>query len=325
MRLIGTVETAQDAARLADYLLTRGIAAQSEPGTDGFRLWVLEEDRVAEARQVLDEYRVAPGDSRYDAAAGPARAARAELARKQRERERLAGQTVSRQRSRSGPPLVTVTLIAMSVVVAWKTKLGNPGAQTLRIGMDPVAALRGPIELPIQRLTLTRYVYSPGARELQHLPLFSRRSEVARGEIWRLVTPIFLHFSLMHIVFNMLSLSSIGNLLEKKYGSLWFLALVVTTAVGSNLAQYLLDGPGFGGMSGVVYALFGYTWARGHTDPWAGYRLPANAIFTMLLWLVVCMTGTVGAIANGAHFAGLVLGGLWGLVPWLKRRLTGRW
>jgi membrane associated rhomboid family serine protease len=45
----------------------------------------------------------------------------------------------------------------------------------------------------------------------------------------------------------------------------------------------------------------------------------------MLLWLVVCMTGTVGPIANAAHVGGLVMGGLWGLIPWLRRRILGHW
>ena len=324
MRQIGLVESSSDLARLSDYLLTLGIEVQPEQVAEGYRLWIPEEDRVEEARRVFEEYRGAPEDPRYAAAAGPARALRAAQSQRQRERERVQRRVQTSQRVRGAPPLVTVTLIALSVVAAWQTKLGNPGATSLPRGANEVQALRGPLDLPIQGLTITRYVYGQG--ELCFFPLFSRRSEVARGEVWRLITPIFLHFSLMHILFNMLSLSSFGNLLEKKFGSGWFLAVVLTSALASNLTQYLWAGaPNFGGMSGVVYALFGYTWARGHTDPWAGFRLPANSVFTMLLWLVVCMTGTVGPIANAAHVGGLVMGGLWGLIPWLRRRILGHW
>lgn len=139
-----------------------------------------------------------------------------------------------------------------------------------------------------------------------------------RGEIWRLVTPIFLHFSGMHILFNMMALWSLGTLIETRRGT-WTLAVVVVlSAIASNTGQiaYELSGSSvrpFGGMSGVVYALFGYLWMKGKVQPEQGIVLHPSSVQMMLFWLVLCMTGVLGPIANAAHFVGLIVGVLFGL------------
>jgi len=141
----------------------------------------------------------------------------------------------------------------------------------------------------------------------QHLP------EISQGQIWRLVTPIFLHFHILHILFNMLWLYQLGTLIERKESTHLLLFQVASIAVGSNLAQWWISGPGFGGMSGVVYGLFGYLWIRSQHDPWSGYYVHAGVVYLMLAWLVLCFSGLLGPIANAAHVSGLILGGVWAL------------
>src|SRR5207244_8552606 len=84
--------------------------------------------------------------------------------------------------------------------------------------------------------------------------------EIRHGEIWRLVTPMFIHFSPLHILFNMLWLRDLGSMIEGRQSSLHLLLLVLVIAVCSNLAQCYLNykGPVFGGLSGVVYGLLVY-------------------------------------------------------------------
>ena len=91
--------------------------------------------------------------------------------------------------------------------------------------------------------------------------------EVRRGQVWRLFTPMFLHFDILHILFNMLWLRDLGSMIEARKTSWLLLLLVLVIAGTSNVAQYLVSGPAFGGMSGVVYGLLGYIWMQGRFNP----------------------------------------------------------
>ena len=95
------------------------------------------------------------------------------------------------------------------------------------------------------------------------------------GEYWRLLTPIFLHFGWLHIVFNCLWLWELGALIELRLGTIVLLLLVLSSGIGSNYAQFLDSGPSlFGGMSGVVYALLGVCWVYNSLRPQGGLAVP---------------------------------------------------
>ena len=132
---------------------------------------------------------------------------------------------------------------------------------------------------------------------------------IEHGQLWRLITPIFLHVGAVHLIFNMWWLYDLGNLIEKKLGWQRFAALVFTIALISNFGQYLTSGPNFMGMSGVVYGLFGYAWVRGRMDPWSGLFLRRDVVVWMMLWFVACLLGIIPHVANAAHGFGLVVGG----------------
>lgn len=142
---------------------------------------------------------------------------------------------------------------------------------------------------------------------------------------WRLLTPAFLHFSLLHIVFNMLWYWDLGSRVERKQGSWRLLWVVVLVGVGSNVAQALYSpGVRFGGMSGVIYGLLGYCWMWGRLRHSRELAIPKPVMVVMVVFLFVCMAGFtelvgLGAVANAAHLAGLLLGlllgGLTALVP----------
>jgi len=142
---------------------------------------------------------------------------------------------------------------------------------------------------------------------------------------WRYWSPIFLHFSWMHIVFNGLMLLEMGRRIEIAQGSRRLFFLVMICALVSNLAQFFVD-PGnvFGGMSGVIYALISYGWLYQRLEPAASIDMPAGLMTMMLLWLVLCFSGLVtmvgmGKIANAAHVGGL-LSGL--VLAWLLVKTT---
>jgi membrane associated rhomboid family serine protease len=133
-------------------------------------------------------------------------------------------------------------------------------------------------------------------------------ADIRSGQVWRLFTPMFMHFGYMHIIFNMWWLWSLGALIEIRYRPGRYLLLVLGVALVSNLAQAMLAGTNFGGMSGVNYGLFGFLFLHGRFHPSPSFRLDRQTIVFMLAWLVLCFTGVFGPIANWAHTVGFLAG-----------------
>ena len=83
-------------------------------------------------------------------------------------------------------------------------------------------------------------------------------------------------------------LRDLGSMIEERQSTRRLALLVFTISAASNLAQYLVSGPRFGGMSGVVYGLLGYIWIRGKFDPSSGLFLHPTTVQMMLIWFVLC-------------------------------------
>ncbi len=301
MRQIGTLANEQQVQRIADYLLTLGIRIQVEEAEGGIAIWAIEEDRVSQAREEFNRFLQNPEDERYQAAEREAWRLREQLLRQERDRQRnvidIKGQwSISRRKP------VTMLLIAASCLVWFATGFGEDGR-------DPV----------LQNLLIASY----DIHGVYHL-VFRPGSEVLSGEIWRLITPIFVHFGPMHLLMNMMAMHNLGTVLEIRRGSWRLAAMVFVIALISNLAQYVFSGPSFGGMSGVAFGLFGYAWMKSEFDREAGMFIPRSSVTMMLGWLVLCMTGWIGPIANYAHFAGLIAGVVMGYAPIARRQVFGR-
>ncbi|GIW87728.1 MAG: hypothetical protein KatS3mg108_2052 [Isosphaeraceae bacterium] len=318
MRQIGILPDEQLARRLVDYLLTQEIEAEVRPTRDtAWGIWVVKEDHVEAGRRELDAFQADPNAARYLDAVHAARNRRRAAEQRQREHARstieLRDQlnVISLRRC----PVVHL-LILVSVLVALLTGFGRNYRDLAPFFLAPPASAVPP-------LVDGRPVQVVGGSYLEQPSVGLR--PLLRGEVWRLFTPMFIHFGLAHLVFNMLALYGFGGLIELRKGSWTLLALVLAACPVSFLTQYVWDiqvhGPermGLpGGMSGVVYALFGYCWMRGEYEPESGLRIPNGTIVWMFLWLALCGTGALGAIANAAHVGGLVLGMGIGLGPYL--------
>lgn len=302
MRKIGEIEQADRAAVFSDYLYAQGIASTVErTEAGGGEIWVHDEATLAAAHEAWSAFRADPGHVRYAEAGKVADERRREQKRQQAgfKRNRHDGRRVFQGGFWRVVPL-TRLLIVLSVVA---TIFGGLGSGT-RLA---------------QWLSITEYVAAEGGLDFD-----AALPEIARGQIWRLLTPIFLHATLagsglgiLHILFNMLWLRDLGGMLENAQGPAGLLHKVVVIGVLSNLLQFTLGGPAFGGMSGVVFGLLGYIWVRGRLDLTGGLYVHSQTMMMMMFWFFLCLTGLMGPIANAAHAGGLVSGMAWGwLAAW---------
>jgi GlpG protein len=300
MRAIGTVANEQDARRLGAHLLTLGITSQMDSARDGIQVWIHDEDKVERAKQELANFLQNPADPRYDAAEKLAQQVRSQQAAADKQYQRNVRDIRSQWRrpSPKGCPL-TLSLIAACLLVAIPTRVGRQDGGVLN------------------HLFITKMLLINGKHDVD-----ATLPEIRRGEVWRLITPIFIHFKELHLLFNLWCLFNLGGVIEIRRGS-WRLALlVVASAVISNLVQFAFTfRPWFGGMSGVLYALFGYAWMKSRFEPSVGMYVPPDTVIMMIGWLFLCMTGLVGNIANHAHVAGLIVGVVTGYAPTLWRKL----
>lgn len=310
MRRIGTLNTEQEARRFADYLFSLDIRTRVDAGGDHWDVWGLDEDRVPQARNEFEEFKAEPEAEKYVAATRAAQ-------QKREEELRTVIAAQKRQvnlRDRWNRPLfrqlpVTIALIAGSIAVTLMCRFGDN---------DELTA-----QFQIQHSTTE---LEPNGRGWIR---YNRRmfNEVLEGQVWRLITPIFLHFSAWHLLGNMYWTAVFGGMIERRKGSVGLLWRVLLLAVTSNVAQYLVgtwtDGAGmtFGGMSGVGYGLFGYVWIKGLFDPDDGLGTARETAVFFLVWMVLCSTGLVGPIANTAHTVGLIGGILLASPAPLKRWL----
>ena len=65
-----------------------------------------------------------------------------------------------------------------------------------------------------------------------------------QGEFWRFITPIFLHFSIVHLSFNMLWVFNLGQRIETRLSGWHLFVLVLITGVAGNVAQHVWGGRG---------------------------------------------------------------------------------
>src|SRR5947207_7259180 len=82
--------------------------------------------------------------------------------------------------------------------------------------------------------------------------------EIARGQWWRFVTPIFIHIGMLHLIFNSYALWIIGPQVEKLYGGARFVILFVLTGAAGVYASYFYHPNTISaGASGAIFGLFG--------------------------------------------------------------------
>jgi len=302
MRLLTTVADHAEAKTLGDALYADGVPTTIKETRDSaFAVWVHDEEQMEKARAFLNGFD--PSSSHFSDMARKARAQRRQEAKADEQlrtrTEKIRKQIEAKQNMRIGT--VTAGLMVICVAVFLLTGMGEKMEIVRFFTFTPLVSVRGGF-------------------------VFGNVSAIWTEQPWRLFTPMFLHFGFMHIIFNLWWLKDLGTAIERVFSPRYLLVFVLVTAAFSHVLEYAVSGATiFGGMSGVVYALFAFIWLRGRLDPSFPYRLPQQLVTFMLIWLGLGFTGWVGPIANWVHTGGLLVGAVWGVASsgYIARKLGG--
>jgi GlpG protein len=333
MRWIGSVSCLEDARRLVRYLANQGIESAAEKSPDEeTRIWVVKEDQVAQAEQILQAFKQAPRDPKYDSPEPP------------RPLEALEERASEAEPIQSKVPLGMLTLLITILCCGLLSLQKIQEFQFFRA--HPSAVVMGGILVPIEeelliqvppgQLALREWAIqrpagapSPTREEVetvlagvpayrglwgefqQDLGVFPQQPkgpilpEVRGGQVWRLWTPSFLHAGIIHLVFNLFWWVYLGRQIEYRLGWIRYLILILIGSLSSNLAQYFASGADFLGLSGVVCAQAGFVLSRERTAPWEGYPVP-RATLNFLMGFVILAAVAEGMIVL-AQAAGTVI------------------
>ena len=132
------------------------------------------------------------------------------------------------------------------------------------------------------------------------------------GEWWRLVTPIFLHGGLLHIVFNTIVLLQLGPLVEEEYGTERFLFVYLASGVAGNLASQFLGSRPTVGASSAILGLMGLLLVYGLRRGGVFGRNLSSSIGRWAIYIFIF--SLLPGVDFLSHAGGFVCGGALGLV-----------
>lgn len=286
MREVANITNNKDADRFASFLVKEGIDAISRPSDSTYSVWVIDEDDVKKAQDFYALFKKNPEDKRFSVG---------HVAMFKQKNDGVNFNQGQMQKDRSR-------------VVDVRREVFNQGSDmvgTITIGMIIVSVIATfALDLPAYKWLKYKFYFS------EYMGNSFR--EILSGQIWRIFTPIFLHGGFMHLIFNMMWLYQLGGQIEKREGQKFYILFVLLIAAFANTGQYLWSGPAFVGMSGVVYGLLGFIWMMDRYKYNSGYMLSSGTVGFMVIWMVICMLGIIGNVANAEHVLGFIGGTAWG-------------
>ncbi len=199
-------------------------------------------------------------------------------------------------------------------------RYSSPYASSFSFGPGPIStALKAIIGANVVMFVATSFVPS--------LTLYLGLLPVAVVEhfwLWQLVTYMFLHGGIFHILFNMLALWMFGAELERTWGTRYFLKFYFVTGIGSGLLTVVFSLLPFGlarylygadiiGASGAIFGLL-LAYALYFPDRpiymYLVFPIPAR-IFVLILGVIELwssVSGVQGGVANVTHLFGILVG-----------------
>jgi rhomboid protease GluP len=139
------------------------------------------------------------------------------------------------------------------------------------------------------------------------------------GQWWRLGSAMFLHFGVLHLILNLLSLWDAGQLVERMYGHFRFFSIYILSGLSGNLLSLVIQGniAVSGGASGAIFGIYGalitFLWRERnaitqHEFRWFFWGAIAFSVISLTFGFIV------PGIDNSAHIGGFVTGILLSIV-----------
>ena len=151
-------------------------------------------------------------------------------------------------------------------------------------------------------------------------PLFANYGPLVRqGEFWRLLTAMFLHAGLLHLMVNLFALFQLGRLFELMFGTRRFLFIYFATGLVASLASAWWNVVPSVGASGAIFGILGaFIFSIRRSPRFRNNPIARNIAAQGVFWIIanLVITWTVPEIDKAGHVGGLVAGLLLGaLLP----------
>ena len=338
MRKLHTFEQEMDANRFTAVLTVNKVEAQVlRNHEEGWDLWIIDEDAIKNARSLLQTYQADPESPQIQMALAKAKKIQQQLKQEKAERIKRAKKIEVRTQFRDPHSMMaamqrkntlTRKIIMLSAFVFGACLVFQGEAD------DGTNYVRNALE--------TRDSSLPSSFDMSTYKY--RFQSIAKGQIWRLLTPVFVHgtgqtlfFDFLHIFFNMYWMYWIGTRIEVQFGLKMYLALFLTTGIASILVPLVVPTAGLlgiaglaggpvVGMSGVVFGVIGFGWCKMKTKPSVGILITPFILMFSVGWILFGIVtaqaaagsspdaGIMGDISHLAHLVGFLTGALFAYV-----------
>ena len=144
-----------------------------------------------------------------------------------------------------------------------------------------------------------------------------------QGQYWRLVTSVFVHVGIAHILMNSIGFLFAAALLEHNLGRQLFLFVYISTGILASLTSALWnDNMVSAGASGAIFGLYGFILAKLLSANEQQRKMNDGLIVTIFIYVLYnLIMGLTGNIDNAAHIGGLLSGIVMGVLLKNKGRL----
>lgn len=151
---------------------------------------------------------------------------------------------------------------------------------------------------------------SGGSESLYNLIVWGAKYNplILQGELWRLVTPMFIHIGLEHLALNMLTLYFLGIQLENFFGKWRYLVIYLISGIGGNILSFTFSPNISAGASTAIFGLFGAYLMLGESFRHNRYIRMLARQFMVLIILNLGFDLFSSGIDIWGHLGGLVAG-----------------